>query len=1511
MKKFILIIFLLLFCCLPFANAATYYVNKTVSANDTYTSSAGNNLNPGTATLPFATLSKALSLAVSGDSIFVDADVYNSALDVNLIINSTQANIHILGAGLGKTIFDGVSGFNFFNFITISANQVSISDLSIQNYDNGGAVIIRASGTSDSTRVQFNRVHFENNRTYLAFFTSPSGPEGGAIWVGVNGASVPSVVRLYDCQFSNNFAQDGLGGGAIFVSGRSNLIMVGCRTTCNNNQSPNLTTYDGGAIYFQNSSGTLYRSYFSGNEVNDQQGGAVYANNSLATYLPITISRSIFQSNHGRQGTAVFIEGRYNCSIVNSLFFANETTGGFGDGGTISSKGLPNISIVNSTIANNIVLSGTDGSGLANEGANSYSVYNSIIWGNQVGNVSATSPVNASYCLIQPIGDAHTGTLGNLNTNPLFLSTGDFTLQSSSPAINAGNLTNSPLSDLTGFNRNGNPDMGAFEFGSSFPSINAACSYWIPCQVPTITSVAPPSSICSGSSFVTNLSATTSSNQTNFTWLSSAVNGITGHSLNGTGNISETLINTSNSPLTVTYSVTPIFNDTCSGTQVTYAVIVNPIPVLSSLVADTICSNQQLNVNISSNVNSVFTWVAADNSSTSGESLTNQNGSTINDIISNFNTIPQMVSYSVTPVSVSGNCTGPTSTVNIWVNPLPSNPSLSTSSLTACTGDSIAVSSSVALGNIWSTGDTTQLIYVSSPGTLTLVSQNIYSCNSSPVSVQLSFNPQPAAPLLQLANVNPLCLGDSVQLISSLATGNTWNTGDTTQLIYVFSSGLYSAYITDLNGCTSDTSSIQVVFNSNPPVPVLLSSGPINFCAGDSVIITSSAASGNVWSTGETSSSITVTASGTYSVAVTDSNTCTSVSNSISVNVFSNPTVPTVTVAGPSSFCYGDSTVLTSSSSTGNTWSTGDTTQAIVVNASGNYFVSVGAAGCNAYSDSVAITEYSLSQAPLLSASDTGVCFGQTILLNSSQASGNIWSTGQSSSSITVSSSGTYWVYFNDQNSCSSDTAYLSVQVFNLPTPPTVTAVGGTSFCQGDSILVVASQSSGITWLPGGWSNDSIYVTSAGIYTVNYTDSNACSILSQPVQITMNLNPPVPIVVASGPLTFCEGDSVVLTVHPGTGILWSPIVSADSSLIVTQSGQYSVTFTDSNSCTSVSQLLNVVVNTNPAMPLIQLSESDSSVCNGQQIILSASPTLGITWFPSAQNAASIAVSDSGYYWAVYSDANGCSSDSAGVWVAVDPLPLITSVSIDTAFCGLNSGGIHNVQVVNGFPTYTYQWFSNSIFISSDTVLQNVSAGNYNLVVTDANGCSDSLTTVIIPSTPGIQVTAVSDIYQGLEGINPTILSLPLNGNPVSYSWNVNGSVLAGENDSVVQLLNLSQGNYTVEVIAQNAYGCFDTASVLIIVDAEFEVEIPNVFTPNGDQTNDVFTIQVKGVKEFSISVYDRWGLLLWTGYGPKAGWDGKAPNGVLVPEGTYYYIFSGLGLNDKKLEKAGFVLLAN
>ena len=291
-----------------------------------------------------------------------------------------------------------------------------------------------------------------------------------------------------------------------------------------------------------------------------------------------------------------------------------------------------------------------------------------------------------------------------------------------------------------------------------------------------------------------------------------------------------------------------------------------------------------------------------------------------------------------------------------------------------------------------------------------------------------------------------------------------------------------------------------------------------------------------------------------------------------------------------------------------------------------------------------------------------------------------------------------------------------------------------------------------------------------------------------------------------------------------------------------------------------------------------------------------------SWLPGPTAGAMLDVTTAGTYTLVVIDGiNGC-SDS-------------TQITIDgssTPPAGVTAGAAGNITcgsptaTLNGFTTATtsvsYSWAGpspTSISLGGSSLTPTVTeAGDYTLTVTDnLTGCSSSSTVSVTQAIATASITA-----------NPTSGIAPLDvaftgtgaGNPI-YSWSFgDGNTSNNQNPNNT----FTTGTYTV-ILTTISGTCTATATVEIVVEDGLTLEIPNVFTPNNDGANDVFTIKSTGVKEISLQIFNRWGEKLYEFSGAKASWDGLAPNGAKVPEATYFYFVKAIGFDGTEIEKHG------
>ena len=284
----------------------------------------------------------------------------------------------------------------------------------------------------------------------------------------------------------------------------------------------------------------------------------------------------------------------------------------------------------------------------------------------------------------------------------------------------------------------------------------------------------------------------------------------------------------------------------------------------------------------------------------------------------------------------------------------------------------------------------------------------------------------------------------ATQLSATASTGNTltWYdvaTGGTALAgapsPSTTAAGVYTYYVSQKNatGDESPRVSITVTVNALPTTPVITANGATSFCTGGSVELSSSASTGNTWSTSATTQAITVTATGSYSVTVTDNNGCSASSSATTVNV-SNAPIPTVT-ASATQACSGDVVTLTSSTADSYAWSNGDTTQSIQVTTTGSYSVTTtnadACAGVGA-SDAVSVT---FTTTPTAAGSFTTNGNIVTFANTSTGASSYSWDFGDFTNSSSAAplhayaANGNYQVVLTAINGNCTDTTVFNVAI--------------------------------------------------------------------------------------------------------------------------------------------------------------------------------------------------------------------------------------------------------------------------------------------------------------------------------------------------------------------------------------------------------------------------------------------------------------------------------------------------
>ena len=605
-------------------------------------------------------------------------------------------------------------------------------------------------------------------------------------------------------------------------------------------------------------------------------------------------------------------------------------------------------------------------------------------------------------------------------------------------------------------------------------------------------------------------------------------------------------------------------------------------------------------------------------------------------------TVTTAGSYTVQVGNASGCLSASSTATTVTVNALPAVPTITAGGPTTfCSGGSVTLSAPASTSYLWSNGATTQTITVTTTGSYTVTVSNAAGCTRTSAPTSVTVNPAPATPTITAGGPTTFCTPGSVTLTSSSATGNTWSNGATTQSITVSASGSYTVTVTSA-GCSSTSTATVVTATATPATPTITAGGPTTFCNGNTVTLTSSATSGNTWSTGATTQSITVSTAGTYTVTVGAAG-CSATSTGTTVTVNALPTTPTITAGGPTTFCAGGSVTLSAPTSTSYLWSNGATTQSITVTTAGSYTVQVGnASGClSASSTATTVTVNALPAVPTITAGGpTTFCSGGSVMLSAPAATSYLWSNGATSQTITVNTAGNYTVQVTNASGCTSaSSAVQSVVVNSNPAQPVITANGSTSLCNGSTVDLSSSYTTGNNWSTGSTAQ-SITVSTAGSYTVTVTDVNGCTATSAPVTVTSGGVGAAPAITVNGPTTFCEGDDVVLISSSAVDNVWSTGESTQA-ITVTSSGTYYV-FVSNGNCSSDTAFISVTVNPKPD---VSLGDIPSLCSYSSPLTLNQGvPAGGVyTGTGVSGNSFDPAVSGLGAFIIDYSftDANGC------------------------------------------------------------------------------------------------------------------------------------------------------------------------------------------------------------------------------------------------------------------------------
>lgn len=505
----------------------------------------------------------------------------------------------------------------------------------------------------------------------------------------------------------------------------------------------------------------------------------------------------------------------------------------------------------------------------------------------------------------------------------------------------------------------------------------------------------------------------------------------------------------------------------------------------------------------------------------------------------------------------------------------------------------------------------------------------------------------------------------------------------------------------------------------------------------------------------------------------------------------------------------------------------------VIVNAdsatyAGLYTLQVTAQGCASPLQNVNAVIYQIPLAPV-TINDTVCGSGNAVLTAQGAPTGAsyLWYTlptggtpisGQTGSTLTLSNlSATIQRYVSIiRNGCEGPRSEVTAFYFSNVLDDLV--VNGSQICAGSStasVSVIGSESgvnyqvfmglNPISSIVVGGGNISIPVNTTGMtvgnttVTIQATQSGCGSVNLINLANIIILATPIVDITASGSLSFCSGDNVTLTATNAVNYLWSNGATAQS-ILVDQTGSFSVTITDANGCEATSSIVHTTENASP-VPMIS-ANGPLEFCSGGQVELVASGGSSYLWSNGA-TAPSIIVTQAGLY--NFTAYNGtCEALSSGILVSVFSVPVVSSQATQTEVCF----GESIVLTGNGAVTYTWD---NGVVDGVGFAPTNT--GIYTVTGTDGNGCSAQASTLItVNQLP--DATFTPSALSFCPGIASMDLVASVT-NYTTYNWFENGSPLQ-LNGSFTQVIT-APGAYELEVVDHN--GCVNTSGLNIGVES--------------------------------------------------------------------------------------------
>lgn len=768
---------------------------------------------------------------------------------------------------------------------------------------------------------------------------------------------------------------------------------------------------------------------------------------------------------------------------------------------------------------------------------------------------------------------------------------------------------------------------------------------------------------------------------------------------------------------------------------------------------------------------------------------------------------------------------------------------------TICTGDTLLLNPGTYNSYLWQDASTNPTYEVTTAGQYEVTVTS--GCGIAIDTINVSLAPLPVP---QLGNDTAICIGNGVTFNPGTFSGYLWQDNTANPTLIGTTSGQYEVTVTDAAGCSAADTVILTV----NPLPVVNITGNLNYCQNDSTQLDAGPGFTNyVWNTTSSNQTIFATFPGNFSVTVTDANGC---QNSDLVNVSVNP-LPPLNLGGNLTICDGTPVVLDAGPGMSSyLWSDNSMNQTLSPTTSGTYIVTItDGNGCQNIDSSIVV----FNPNPIVNlGNDTSICTGSNVIFDAGGGFTNyVWQDNSGLQNYVAVQAGNYSVTVTDGNGCQgSDDVNLSL--YANPTPSL-----GANFelCAGNvQLSPTGGPYTGYVWQDAS-TNPTFNALGPGLYEVTVTDANGCQgqddVLVVPGIATVDIgNDTIP----------CEGDPVMLSAGP----LWVSVIWEDGTPgtfhSVSGVGTYSVTVVDTIGCiaTDTMEITSEVPYPSPDFG------PDTVLCVGTSLTVDAGPGDSYIWANGSTSQTQVIPASPGLYQVTVTVAPGCSTIEGIIITQSLPLPQ-ANLGSPVRFC---AGDSAIFDVTNTFPA-TYLW-------NTGETTPNITAfteGTYEVAVTNVCGTANDAIDVlplIFPPNPdlGPDTSVCEEIFQMDAGVGVVA---------TTYLW---GS------GSISQYASAYHPG-TYYVTATNLCGS-GSDTLRIIEQCEPNLYFPSAFSPDGNGNNDEFGPVGEIVEDYEMSIYDRWGKMIFLSQSQNDWWNGTIGNqpvqeGVYVWLASYQYTYRG------------------